>query len=289
MSKNYWFHSFKKTAWQEFHERGNAQVTGFPNSRWVTVQKIQIGDCLLCYQAGESCWIGALEVVSAPFYLSDEPLSEKDRIWHDLEFRSRIGVKVLISLSPKTGVPIAQLKDRLSIFHGSKPNSWKGHLLDNPRLWSEADGKVVLAALEEQYNAIITENAVQAVIPLKLEDGDEDIIKGYEGGNKLILVNHYERDAALRAEAIRIHGTQCKACGFDFAKVYGSHGEGYIEVHHLRPVSSLAEKTPVNPKEDMTVLCSNCHRMIHRHPHDILALEQLIPLIRNRSCDKQGD
>lgn len=289
MGKNYWFHSFKNTAWQEFHERGNARVTGFPNSRWAIVQRIQIGDCLLCYQAGDSCWIGALEVVSVPFYVKDEPLSKKDKIWHDVEFRSRVAVKVLISLSPETGVPIAQLKDRLSIFRSSNPNSWKGHLLDNPRLWSEADGKIILAALEAQHNTIIAENAVHDVISLKVEDGDEGILKGYEGEKKLILVNHYERDPALRAEAIHIHGTTCKACGFDFAKVYGSHGEGYIEVHHLRPVSSLAGRTPIHPKEDMTVLCSNCHRMIHRHPQHILTLEQLILLIRRRSHDGQGD
>src|SRR5258708_25773478 len=99
--------------------------------------------------------------------------------------------------------------------------SWPGHLRNHPRLWSEDDGKVVLAALEERYNAIIAENAVQDVLSLQLEGGDEDVIKGYEGGKKLILVNHYERDANLRKEAIRIHGTTCKACGFNFAKVYG--------------------------------------------------------------------
>lgn len=64
---------------QEVYE-GDALVTGFPNSRWGTVQKMQRGDCLPCYQAGESCWIGALEVISTPFYLNDEPLSKKDKI-----------------------------------------------------------------------------------------------------------------------------------------------------------------------------------------------------------------
>jgi HNH endonuclease/EVE domain len=296
MSKNYWFHSFKNAAWQEFHEQElyerEVPVTGFPNSRRKRVERdMQIGDYLLCYFVGKSskksCWIGALEVVSAPFYLRDEePLSEKDKIWHDVEFRSRVAVKILISLSPETGVPMSQVRDRLSIFHGSNPKSWPGYLRDNPRKWKGADGKVILAALEERYNTIIAENAVQDVLSLRLEDGDEDIITGYEGGKKLILVNHYERDPALRAEAIRIHGTTCKTCGFDFARVYGSHGDGYIEVHHLRPISSLAEKTPVNPKEDMTVLCSNCHRMIHHRIDNILTLEQLIALIQNRSGNK---
>jgi predicted HNH restriction endonuclease len=38
--------------------------------------------------------------------------------------------------------------------------------------------------------------------------------------------------------------------------------------------------TLINPKEDMTVLCSNCHRMVHRYPHGILTLEQLQSLIQ---------
>ena len=298
MSKNYWYHPFKGKAWQEFHEQevheGDAPVTGFPDSRWKRVEReMQIGDYLLCYFVGKSskksCWIGVLEVVAAPFYVSGEPFPEKDKIWSNVEFPSRVAVKVLISLSPETGVPMSQMRDRLSIFNGSNPRSWIGHVADNPSLWSEADGKVILAALEERHAAIIRENVAQDMMSLRLEEGDEDTITGFEGGKKLILVNHYERDANLREEAIRTHGTTCKACGFDYAKVYGGHGEGYIEVHHLQPISSLAEKTPVNPKEDMTVLCSNCHRMIYHRIHNILTLEQLIALIQSQRDNKQGD
>ena len=28
----------------------------------------------------------------------------------------------------------------------------------------------------------------------------------------------------------------CEACGFDFAKKYGPHGEGLIEAHHVQPL-----------------------------------------------------
>ena len=55
----------------------------------------------------------------------------------------------------------------------------------------------------------------------------------------------------------------CEICGFDFFLTYGSIGEDYIEVHHKKPVSKMKEggKTKV---EDVAVVCSNCHRMIHR-------------------------
>jgi 5-methylcytosine-specific restriction protein A len=55
----------------------------------------------------------------------------------------------------------------------------------------------------------------------------------------------------------------CECCGFDFGKSYGSHGDGFIECHHTKPVSELTpgEKTKIS---DLALLCSNCHRMIHR-------------------------
>ncbi|MEP7247191.1 MAG: HNH endonuclease [Gammaproteobacteria bacterium] len=56
---------------------------------------------------------------------------------------------------------------------------------------------------------------------------------------------------------------ECEACGFDFALRYGTRGNGFIECHHLQPVTTLAEngKTHVN---DLAVVCANCHRIIHR-------------------------
>ena len=55
----------------------------------------------------------------------------------------------------------------------------------------------------------------------------------------------------------------CEACGFDFEQVYGEHGKGFIECHHTKPVSELkaGEKTKLS---DLALVCSNCHRMIHR-------------------------
>ncbi|MDD3839391.1 MAG: HNH endonuclease [Clostridia bacterium] len=55
----------------------------------------------------------------------------------------------------------------------------------------------------------------------------------------------------------------CEVCGFDFYKVYGKLGEDFIEAHHIKPVSEMKdnEKTDIN---DIVMVCSNCHSMIHR-------------------------
>lgn len=126
----------------------------------------------------------------------------------------------------------------------------------------------------------------QATFPNFLTISDKDIeaydqeISGFEGGKKSKLINFYERVPKLRADAIRIHGVICKGCKFDFYKIYGPHGENYIEVHHLVPLSSLVEVTLINPKTDMTVLCANCHRMIHRNKKSCLSLPQLKKIIK---------
>jgi len=60
------------------------------------------------------------------------------------------------------------------------------------------------------------------------------------------------------------HGClKCEICGFDFKQHYGDIGEGFIEGHHIKPVSQIqpGEKTKI---DDIVLLCSNCHSMIHR-------------------------
>jgi len=98
-------------------------------------------------------------------------------------------------------------------------------------------------------------------------------------GNKVRRYT-YERNPKLRSKAILLHGYKCKACGFDFQEKYGKRGSEFIEVHHLNPVSSHEKDTSVDPKTEMTVVCSNCHRMIHRKKDQTLSLDELRELIR---------
>ncbi len=55
----------------------------------------------------------------------------------------------------------------------------------------------------------------------------------------------------------------CEICGFDFYDTYGEIGEDFIEGHHTVPVSKL-EEGQVTKVEDIAIVCSNCHRMLHR-------------------------
>lgn len=55
----------------------------------------------------------------------------------------------------------------------------------------------------------------------------------------------------------------CEVCGFDFESTYGAIGKGYAECHHLLPFTELPNSKTTKLK-DLAILCSNCHRMIHR-------------------------
>lgn len=93
----------------------------------------------------------------------------------------------------------------------------------------------------------------------------------------------YERNQALRNEAIKIHGTTCKVCGFDFKAKYGELGEGFIEIHHLKPMFSINREIKVNPQKDLVPLCSNCHKMIHRNAKQPLTIKELTQIVSHNS------
>ncbi len=89
-----------------------------------------------------------------------------------------------------------------------------------------------------------------------------------------------ERNRTAARQAKKFHGTRCQACDLDFEERYGDLGKGFIEAHHLRPIATLEEGVPVkyDVAADFAVLCSNCHRMIHRfsNPSDVVSFRALM-------------
>lgn len=85
-----------------------------------------------------------------------------------------------------------------------------------------------------------------------------------EGAVYRTLVNAYERDLEARRLCIAAHGTSCCVCGFNFGAAYGSVADGYIHVHHLKPLSEVRQAHAVDPVADLRPVCPNCHAVIHR-------------------------
>ena len=89
-----------------------------------------------------------------------------------------------------------------------------------------------------------------------------------EGNPRLVAHLRRERNSAIiKAKKDAILQTTgklcCEACGFDFKEMYGKFGDGFCEVHHLQPLSK-ADGVVKTELGDLAIVCSNCHRIIHR-------------------------
>ena len=107
--------------------------------------------------------------------------------------------------------------------------------------------------------------------------GEVDDDATYEEGTTLrVLVNRYERNPRARAKCIEHHGPCCAICRLDFEARYGEIGQGFIHVHHLRPLARLKSSYRLDPVKDLVPVCPNCHAMLHRRdpPYDIEQLRR---------------
>lgn len=95
-----------------------------------------------------------------------------------------------------------------------------------------------------------------------------------EGLKHEIIKEVTYRNPKIVALAKVQHGTICDICKFDFGKTYGSHGEGFIEMHHLYPINKGSRKTSI---EDLRPVCANCHRMLHKGKR-VLSIEELLEI-----------
>lgn len=115
------------------------------------------------------------------------------------------------------------------------------------------------------------------VIPEEVEDPDSCI----EGATKTISVNIYERNPHARRACIQKHGVNCSVCRMNFAKEYGEVGEGFIHIHHLKPLSEIGEEYVLDPSRDLRPVCPNCHAMLHRR-RPLFSIEELIAIRTGR-------
>jgi 5-methylcytosine-specific restriction protein A len=105
----------------------------------------------------------------------------------------------------------------------------------------------------------------EAMLVQKAEAEEDEVTFGEEDLTKLREHKRIERNRKLAQQAKKIHGYVCMACGFSFEEKYREIGFEFIEAHHLVPLSGLkGQRVQLDPEKDFAVLCSNCHRMIHK-------------------------
>lgn len=122
-------------------------------------------------------------------------------------------------------------------------------------------------------------------IPITKFDDEEDANIAVKEGRILVRLHRTrERNGKIvkrkKNKVLEEKGVlECESCNFDFRKTYGERGEGYIECHHIKPLSEI-ETNQKTSLDDLALVCSNCHRMIHRS-EPWLSIAELRSTIRN--------
>jgi predicted RNA-binding protein with PUA-like domain len=98
-----------------------------------------------------------------------------------------------------------------------------------------------------------------------LADVDQSAVEGDKR-----LAQHFRRErnrslveAKKRAVLAATGCLACEACDFDFKGLYGTLGEGFCEVHHRQPLAA-GDEGRTTSLSDLAIVCSNCHRILHR-------------------------
>ncbi|ULR50926.1 HNH endonuclease [Streptomyces deccanensis] len=138
----------------------------------------------------------------------------------------------------------------------------------------EATRRMIKAFTEREAEMLQAAEAIEEslgsgelqLLPQQPDEVDDDGFTAIEGRLLVRRALIRERDRKLRKLKIQQvlnsgKPLRCEVCRFDFARVYGGIGEGFIEVHHVTPLFiSGTRKTKL---DDLACLCANCHRMCH--------------------------
>jgi hypothetical protein len=106
----------------------------------------------------------------------------------------------------------------------------------------------------DEYSSISNERHINDSWSFGAQTAEDDLTDfsfGEEGGSMLVLSRRYERSRLNRKVAIEFHGRKCRACGFSFDETYGPLSDGYVEIHHLVPVSVMQGPKPLDPRVDL--------------------------------------
>lgn len=163
---------------------------------------------------------------------------------------------------------------------------WNKYYLENPNLGlqqKEEFSRVDWVWLVQDFHLFVHRNILGLYKKKggkKIEIAEDNEPTAIEGNSILAIHMRYERNSGLikkikQRAILENKMLNCEVCGFSFLDVYGKVGEGFIEAHHKNPLSER-EGEKVTKKEDVALLCSNCHRMLHRKENrKLLSIEEL--------------
>ncbi len=212
-----------------------------------------------------------------PFFQA-ETLAPGDKKDIELQFAGK-AIPAYIQIDPFDRARLFWDPSFTSMFKGALPGWAEALNADIPP--SDAGRPIMRFARAESDDAFVVAIVCPESIRMDAEaEQEEEQGPRAEGAVKVYYGKRYERDPKNRSRAIEIHGEKCVVCGFDFGRVYGARGIGFIEVHHNKPLHTVDGEHVVDPETDLMPVCANCHRMLHRRKDDVLTVQDLKALLQ---------
>ncbi len=178
-----------------------------------------------------------------------------------LSFSESTRIEWLSSDTPRVHLSASRLKGPYNNRNGSEAwRVWPGSATDLAIVLSAYSGRPAENLKPESDRVVDDASTI-----LQMDDDESAYPEGTEA-YRLHLARERDPSLARRAkerELSRYGNLRCGVCGFDFFAFYGNLGEGFIEAHHVKPISRL-DGTSLTSIADLALVCSNCHRMLHR-------------------------
>lgn len=112
------------------------------------------------------------------------------------------------------------------------------------------------------------------------KEGDTRIISHI---NQEIRYRNRDIVKQKKAEALAVGNgrLKCECCSFDFLGKYGEVGREFMECHHK---IFLHQGERITKLEDLALVCSNCHRMLHRKKanNEYYSVEEIRELLKQK-------
>lgn len=124
------------------------------------------------------------------------------------------------------------------------------------------------------------EDVARALPNAKEEDEQREVYPRFENRKLVASHLHRERSKLLAAECRIRDDYECQVCALRFEDAYGRLGIEFAEAHHIVPLSQLRENVRTRI-EDLTTVCANCHRMLHRMEGRRDDIKKLKAIVRN--------
>ena len=200
---NYYTDLFSPETYLAF-TNSDRTISGFRKRQKSFVERLNVGDKLICYVTRISRWIGVLEVTSK-WFEDDKPIfvNEND------PFVMRVNVKPLVWLPLDKSIPIHEdfIWNELTYTKGLPKNSthWTGMMRNSLNELKEEDGNFLLKSLVDQSTApknfILTDSDIKKVkrTTVRTQNKEIDVVVPED--------DEKEEDEIETPESIKIQAT----------------------------------------------------------------------------------